>query len=252
VPCRNPPTHHGHARRRHRDHERRPLALAGHRPTRADVDLLGKWDAGVHADLAAHDNTRIRLVEQAQRNPLVGVLAETIADGRATRRKGQETTGLSQPVPVLDRRRDVVRRWIPPLHGIENAQRNQVPVGGSMGHVAGRGKDRRGKGMSHSTQVIGALRHEKRQGHAFSIGVGRRQHSILPCRVKVAIVPVTIIIHHGVGGRMRRQIIDPTFANHPNFATITQAVSILSSGANDNPPAVVRRPPMTWWYSSIS
>ena len=120
--------------------------------------------------------------------------------------------------------------------GVEDAQRNQVAIGGGVGDVPSGGEDRGGKGPPHPTQVVGALRHEKRQGYAFPIGIGRRQQDVLPRRVAMMVVPAGIVIHYGTGGRMRRQIIDPTFANNPDFAPVTQAVSILSTGANGSSP----------------
>ena len=65
-------------------------------------------------------------------------------------------------------------RWVPPLHGVEDAERNQVAVGGGVGHVPSGGEDCCGKGASHPTQIVGALWHEKRDGYAFPIGVRRR------------------------------------------------------------------------------
>src|SRR5882724_8945027 len=50
-----------------------------------------------------------------------------------------------------------------------------------------------------------------------------------------------MVIHHRTGGRVRRHIIDPTFANDPDFAPITQAVSIFSTSTNGSSPPVVGR-----------
>jgi hypothetical protein len=35
---------------------------------------------------------------------------------------------------------------------------------------------------------------------------------------------------------MRRHVIDPTFADDPDVAPVTQAFSILGTGSNDYPP----------------
>jgi hypothetical protein len=44
------------------------------------------------------------------------------------------------------------------------------------------------------------------------------------------------ITHPRASRRMRRQILDPTFANDPDVAPATPAVAILSTGSNDGPP----------------
>jgi hypothetical protein len=39
---------------------------------------------------------------------------------------------------------------------------------------------------------------------------------------------------------MRRYVIDPPFADNPDFAPVTQAFSILRTGSNDCPPPLSR------------
>jgi hypothetical protein len=41
---------------------------------------------------------------------------------------------------------------------------------------------------------------------------------------------------HRTGSGMRRQVIDATFANDSDVAPVTQAISILGTGANDSSP----------------
>ena len=65
---------------------------------------------------------------------------------------------------------------------------------------------------------------------------GRGQDHVLPRRVAVTVVPGNIVIHHGAGRRMRRHVLDPPFANDPDFTPVTQAVAILSTSTNHCPP----------------
>ena len=43
-------------------------------------------------------------------------------------------------------------------------------------------------------------------------------------------------VHHGTGGRVRRQIIDPTVATDPDFAPVTEAVALFSTRTNGSSP----------------
>ena len=187
----------------------------------------------MHTNLATHHDAGIGFFAQTQRRPVGWVVTKAIANRRSASGKGEETTSCGQPVPILRRRCDTVRRGVAALHDVENTQRNQVAVSGCVGHVPGAEKERRGKRPPHPTQVIGTLRHEKRNGQAFPVGVGWHQQDVLPLRVEVTIVPGDIIIDHRAGRRMRRHVIDPTFTNNPDFASVTQAVAILSTRSND-------------------
>ena len=52
----------------------------------------------------------------------------------------------------------------------------------------------------------------------------------------MVVIPAGIVIHHGTGGRVHRQIIDPTVADDPDFAPVTQAVAIVSTRTNGSSP----------------
>ena len=84
---------HRHAGRVHRHDEGRTLALEIGAVYRADIDVLGEGGAGQHADLAADHDARAGLIDDPERRPLGGILAQPIADRRGTCGKGQEAAG---------------------------------------------------------------------------------------------------------------------------------------------------------------
>ena len=89
---------HGDAARVHRHDERGPMAVAVNPGVRADVDVLRVDRARVHADLAAQHEAGAGLADDAERRPLVGILAEPVADGSRAGREREEAAGAGEQV----------------------------------------------------------------------------------------------------------------------------------------------------------
>jgi hypothetical protein len=101
--------------------------------------------------------------------------------------------------------------------------------------VAGAEKNRGGKGLPHAPQVVRTLGHKKGQWETLPSSVRRGQKQILPCWVKVAIIPGGILLHHGTGRRMHGHVINPALAHHPHLAPIVQTLQILCTRSHASP-----------------
>src|SRR6266436_4910354 len=68
-----------------------------------------KWILVPDRHLAADHNAGVRLFDQTHRSSLVGVLAHPIPDRCCTPGESEEAASVSYPVPILRRRRDMLR-----------------------------------------------------------------------------------------------------------------------------------------------
>ncbi len=93
------PADHRDAGRVHRHDERGPVAVAIHPAVRADVHVLRVDGARVHAHLAAQHEARAGLAHDAERGPLLHVLAQPVADGGGAGGEGQESAGAGRSGP---------------------------------------------------------------------------------------------------------------------------------------------------------
>jgi len=149
VTGRDLPAEHGDAARAHRHDERGPVAVTVHAGVRADVDVLRVDRARVHADLAAQHEAGAGLADYAKRCPLVGVLAEAVADGGRAGREREEAPGAGERVAIRRRARALLGRDLALPDHVLDAERDEVPVARRVGHVARGQEDRRGVAPAH-------------------------------------------------------------------------------------------------------
>src|SRR5207245_5548744 len=117
--------------------EGRAVAVAIHSGVGADADVLGIDRARVHPDLAAQHEAGARLPDDAKGGPLARILAEPIADGGRAGREREEAAGGGDQLAVTGGAGDLLRRDLPLLADVEDAQREQGSRTGSGGRVAG-------------------------------------------------------------------------------------------------------------------
>ena len=174
----------------------------------ADIDVLGKSRARMHADLAVDDNPRIGLPHEPQRGPLARILTHARADRRGTAAEGEEASGASDHLAVPAGVGNLLRGDVALLHRGEDAERNHMAVTRSMGDIAGAQERRRGKEPSHGAEVVGALWDDIGPRRPFAPRVGRREQRVLPRGVVVEVVPGDVFVHHGARRGMRGHVVD--------------------------------------------
>ena len=220
---------HGHARRVDGHDERQPMRAALDPAVAADVDVLRVGRARVHAHLAADDDARVGLADQTQRNALARVLAHAVADRGGAGREREKAPGAGDRVAMPRGVRDLLRRDVALLDRVEDAERDQVAVGGSVRDVAGALERRLGEAAAHPAQVVGAARQDVRPGDAAARTIGGRQDDILPLRVGVTVVPRDVLVHRRARGRMDRDVLDEALANDPQPAPVAQRLAVLGA-----------------------
>jgi hypothetical protein len=77
---------------------------------RAGIDILGKGQARMHANLAAEQEACIGFTNDPYCCPLGCIRARAIADCRRTGRKGQETTAIGDQLAISGGIADLFRR----------------------------------------------------------------------------------------------------------------------------------------------
>src|SRR5689334_1464699 len=83
---------------RHDESRAMPLDLKAAKA--ADINVLGKGRARVHADLAADNDPAVGLAHQLQRSALGRIFAHAGADRRGAAAEGQETPGAGDHLAV--------------------------------------------------------------------------------------------------------------------------------------------------------
>ena len=223
----------GHAGRVHRHHERRPVARVVDPRMAADVDVLRVGRARVHAHLAAQHEPGVGLAHHLQCRTLGRIRAQAIADGGRPRAEREEAPGARDRLTIALGAGDLLGRHLPLPGGFENAQRDEVAVPRRVRHVARGEEDRGGVAASHRAQVGGRPRHREGPGGAGAPGVGRAQQGVLPRRVVMAVVPRDVLVHHPARGGMGSDVVDQTFPDDPDPASIAQRGSVLLSRPHD-------------------
>ena len=223
----------GHAGSVHGHHERRAMTGVIDPRVAADVHVLGVGGAGVHAHLAAQHEPGVGLAHHLQRRPLGRIRAEPIADGGRARAEREEAAGAGDRLAVALGAGDLLARHLSLPDGFENAQRDEVTVPRRVGHVAGGQEDRRGVAASHRAQVGGRPWHREGPRRARAAGAGRRQERVLPRRVAVPVVPGHVLVHHRARGGMNGDVVDQTFPDDPDPASIAQCRSVLVTRPHD-------------------
>src|SRR5207247_10499602 len=120
----------------------------------ADADVLGIARARVHPGLAAQHATGARLPDDAKGGPLARILAEPIADGGRARREREEAAGGGDQLAVTGGAGDLLRRDLPLLDDVEDAQRDEVAVAGRVGRGGCGVYDCRRRSASERTGVV--------------------------------------------------------------------------------------------------
>src|SRR3989449_6026261 len=223
---------HGDAGRVHRHDEGRAVAVAIHSGVGADVDVLGIDRARVHPDLAAQHEAGARLPADAKGGPLAGILAEPVADGGRAGREREEAAGGGDQLAVTGGAGDLLRRDLPLLDDVEDAQRDEVAITGRVGHVAGGEEDRRRVAPAHRPEVGRGLRQREGPRRPHAIGVGRHQQDVAPLGIAMTVVPRDVLVHHRRRGRMDRHVLDEALAHDPNPPAVAHGVSILAAGSH--------------------
>ncbi len=193
----------------------------------ADIDILGKGRARMHADLAADDDAAIGLAHQLQRGAFGWILAHAGADRRGAAAEGQEMPGAGDHLAVAGGVGDLLGGDVALLDRGLHAERDHMPVTRGMGDVAGAQEGRGGEEAPHAREVVGALRHDIGPRDAFALGIGRADRDLLPGRVEMEVVPGDIFVDHRAGRRMRRHILDETLAHDPDPPPVAQRLPIF-------------------------
>src|SRR5262249_38340623 len=156
----------------------------------------------------ADHHALVRLAYDLERAALGGILAQAIADGGGTGRKGEETTGTGNQRTIRFGVGRLLRRSLARVDGELHAERDQMAVSRRMGDVARAQEGRLRKASPHAGKVVGAAWNEVAQRRPGPVAVGRREQGVLPFGVEVAVVPADIFLDHRPGGGMRRDVLD--------------------------------------------
>ena len=143
-----------------RHDEGRALAVEHRAVDRADIDVLGEGRAGVHADLAAHHDARLGAADDLERDPIGGILAQPIADRRRARREGEEAPATRDLRAICLGVGGLLGRRLVQIDRMQDAERDQMAIGGRVGDVAGAEEGRGREALAHAHEIIGGARHE--------------------------------------------------------------------------------------------
>ena len=140
--------------------------------------------------------------------------------------------GTGDVVSIRQRVVDLLGRDVMLLYVAKDAQRDQAAIGRRMGDVAGAEERRRGKALAHRDKVAGGLWQNVAQRRAVALRIRRRKQAVLPRGIEVAIVPGDVFIDHGSCRRMRCDVLDLAFADHPHLASIAQRITVVGAGSH--------------------
>jgi len=132
---------------------------------------------------------------------------------------------------------------------VSYAHRDQIAVSRCVRDVAGTQKRCLRKRSAHADQLIGAPRQHIGPRNPRSIGIRRRQQQLLPCAIEMPVVPERVFLDHRAGGGVRRDVLGPALAHHPDLAPVAQRLAIIGTRphaalqqVSTDPPRVNNRP----------
>src|SRR5207237_2284536 len=93
----------------------------------------------------------------------------------------------------------------------------------------------------HADQVVGATRNEVADRHARALAAGWREHDVLPVGIGVPVVPGRILVDHGAGRGMARDIVDQALSENEHAAAVAQLLPVFVARPHGRSPASARR-----------
>ena len=72
---------------------------------------------------------------------------------------------------------------------------------------------------------------DEQRGRARARWVRRAEEHFVPGGVEVAVVPRHVLLHHGAGERMERDVLDQPLAEYPDPAAVVQGLAVLAAGS---------------------
>ncbi len=195
----------------------------------------------MNAKPAADDDPRIGFTNQLQRHSVLRIGTHPLPDDRSAAAVGDEPSGAGDHGAIGERVFGLLRGNVLRLDRGQDAECDQIPVGGVVRDVAGGEEHGLRERAAHPLHVSGRPRQHEGPRDALAIGPGGRQQRILPRRVDVAVVPGHVFLDHRAGCWVGRHVSDRPRTHQPNLTAVAQRLSVFGSGAHRHAP-VLRGP----------